>query len=138
MMLQLMLLAMTFSQQKVQTLTRCHIMRSLIWVHTVCIMSHVWDTLPFQQIVQAPIRRHMYKNGFRQKHKISSVFCAVLVVFIFQNYNLSKRFESLITRRDKIRFSLEKLIIRHVFMCFSKLIIIYIYIYFPQFILLKK
>ena len=52
---------MTFSQQKVQTLTRCHIMRSLIWVHTVCIMSHL-DTLPLQQIVQAPIRRQMYKE----------------------------------------------------------------------------
>ena len=69
------------------------------------------------------------------------LFYSVVVVVIFQNYNLSKRFESLITRRDKIRFFLEKLIIRHVFTCLSKLIIIsyiYIYIYFPQFILLKK
>ena len=89
-----MLLTMTFSQQKVQTLTRCHIMRSLIWVHTVCIMSHL-DTLPLQQIVQAPIRRHMYKEWFRHKHKILSFFCVIysVVVVIFQNYNLSKRFE---------------------------------------------
>ena len=87
MMLQLMLLTTTFSQQKVQTLTRCHIMRSLIWVHTVCIMSHLWDTLPFLQIVQAPIRRHMYKewNGFRHKHKVLSVFCAVLLRNVGQN-----------------------------------------------------
>ena len=45
--------------------------------------------------------------------------CYSVVVVIFQNYNLSKRFENLITRRDKIRFSLEKLIIRHVFTCVS-------------------
>ena len=44
MMLQLMLLTMTF-QQKVQALTRHHIMQRLIWVRTVCVMSHLWDSL---------------------------------------------------------------------------------------------
>ena len=44
-MLQLMyIVTMTF-QQNVQALTRCHIMRRLIWVRTVCIMSHLWYTL---------------------------------------------------------------------------------------------
>ena len=67
--------------------------------------------------------------GINIKYHRFFVLCYSVVFVIFQNYNLSKRFENLITRRDKIRFSLEKLIIRHVFTCLSKLIIIYIYIF---------
>ena len=85
-----------------------HYMRSLIWVHTVCIMSHLWDTLPFQQIVQAPIRRHMYKNGLNlginTKYHRFFVLCYSVVVVIFQNYNLSKRFENLSPEETKSGF----------------------------------
>ena len=72
--------------------------------------------------------------GINIKYHRFFVQCYSVVVVIFQNYNMSKRFENLITRRDKIRFSLEKLIIRHVFTCLSKLII---YI-FSTIYLLKK
>ena len=63
--------------------------------------------------------------GINIKYHRFFVLCYSVVVVIFQNYDLSKRFDNLITRRDKIRFSLEKRIIRHVFTCLSKLIIIW-------------